>query len=393
MTKRETDLPGRGGRPFGISIGTAYSSICTADPNGRPVPIRIPLERSERLASAIWFGPAGTIAVGETARGMESVEPECVADNLPFLLARDEAFIAPDGTAYDPGSLMTILIKKLVQTAAEQGYEVDRAVLSCPIDSDGQMRDALLRAGRAAGPDVSELIYEPAAAILRYLLPDLLNGAGRGRSTVLVFDLGGAHFTLSLAAVEHTDDLLSIRLLQNDGDRYLGGCWQYDLTGLLLERCRREFGPDPDQSDPELAAIIQPHVEQAMKALSVRTETSCLISYRGTCRRVTVTREEFEAATSARLAICIDFVERLLANAGLPASAVDAVLLVGGVSRLPQIAEALDRLFPGRVLCGRPELAIAEGTALYANRQSLFREKILTEPRPLDDPGGACHNR
>jgi molecular chaperone DnaK len=224
-------------------------------------------------------------------------------------------------------------------------------------------------AGRLAGLEVLDIINEPTAAAIAYGYQlGFLDGQGRAAADsplrVLVFDLGGGTFDVTIVQIEGS----SFTALATDGDVCLGGKdWDEKLVDLAAERFRRQYRADPRESPGSLQELWQA-AETAKKTLTERPRAALFVNHLGARLKVELTRQEFEEATAALLGRTRTTTEVIVRQAGLAWGDIDRVLLVGGATRMPAVGRMLQELSgktPDRSVSA--DEAVAHGAALYAN--------------------------
>jgi molecular chaperone DnaK (HSP70) len=309
------------------------------------------------------FLPGGEALVGGQAKQRLATDPE----GTVALVKRRMGSHYPlefHGVAHTPESVSAVILRALVEdAAAELGRPADepvRAVVTVPAYFGLREKEATQQAARLAGIDVLELVAEPVAAALHYGVSDAAD------RTILVYDLGGGTFDCTVLRCTGG----GVAVLATDGDSHLGGAEIDERLGdSLLERLGAELAPDADHpADDE--AMVQEAIslaEIAKRNLAGKQSHRVTLRYGGQVLRVDVDREMVARISADLVDRTMVIVERLLAAAG-PAVSIDQVVLVGGSSRLPQVAEALAARFGRTPLLSDPELAVALGAAVRADR-------------------------
>lgn len=351
-------------RVYGIDLGATYSSISTLDDDGRPIVIVNWEEGSEVLASAVYFPQgADSVIVGETAKDQKDIEPERVVQFVMRYLGKPDAPIFEfDGVGYDPVTITALILKKMKTYAEEQGYEVRDVVITCPAHYGYAERNAIKQAGTIAGLNVLNIINTTTAATLYYLSDEEMKENKR----VLVYDLGGTSFNLSLLEIQlDSNGNPSLKVIKTDGNEQLGGCeWDARLFDCLLQKYAYENGLNDSDLDDELRTTIAALVERLKMKLSALERVSCAVRHSGDRTRLEVTREEFEELSKDLVQQTIAYAQKLLLDANLKINDVDTVLLVGGSTRMPMIRNAVEAIFPGKIRGEDSNLAISKGAAL-----------------------------
>lgn len=351
-------------RVYGIDLGATYSSISTLDDDGHPNVIVNWEEGSEVLASAVYFPQgADSVIVGEFAKDQKDIEPERVVQFVTRYLGKPDAPVYEfDGAKYDPVTITALILLKMKSYAEEQGYDVRDVIIACPAYYGYAEKNAIKQAGTIAGLNVLNIINTTTAATLYYLSDEEMEENKR----VLVYDLGGTTFNLSLLEIQlDSNGNPNLKVIKTDGNEQLGGCeWDARLFDCLLQKYANENGLDDSDLDDKLRATIAALVDKLKMKLSAFERASCGVRHCGDHTRLEVTREELERLTQDLVQQTIDYVHKLLLDANLKANDVDTVLLVGGSTRMPMIRNAVEAIFPGKVRGEDSNLAISKGAAL-----------------------------
>lgn len=353
---------------YGIDLGTTYSVIATLDGNGMPVVIPNEVDGGDLLASAVYFPEGGgNPVVGEAAKGEKDMEPGRVVEFVKRYIGRADApTYEYDGVKYDPITISSLILKRMVEYAREQGHNVKDVVITCPAYFGNEQEAATKQAGMIAGLNVLNIVHEPTAAAMNYLVHEL-----QENRRVMVYDLGGGTFDITLFDVKVDDDGKAlIDVIKTKGDDQLGGIdWDERLLEYMCEKFAYENGTDLADMSDGLKEAIRARVEQTKKDLSRLDNKNVLIKYEGDSTRLELSKQEFEEKTKDLVQRTMDFVAELLSETNLTANDVDVVLLVGGSTLMPMIMKAVEGLFPGKVRREQPNLAVAKGAALYAALQ------------------------
>ena len=331
------------------------------------------------LPSCVGLSPEGELLVGRPARHQELLYPERTVRSIKRKMGSD-AVVTLGERSFTPPEISAVILRTLVAMAEEQlGRAVRRAVITVPAYFSDAQRQATREAGVLAGLEVLRILNEPTAASLAY-------GGGEGARTVLVYDLGGGTFDVSIVRIE--GDVTEV--LASHGNNELGGD---DFDRLLVERLAQEFerehgvplGPGAARARLTWAA------EEAKKRLSfepyarVREEALVVSGGRSLHLDREVTREEYEELIHPLVESTFASVTKALEGAGLRASDLDDVLLVGGSTRTPLVARSLlERT--GRPPRGEvhPDLCVALGAGVLASRLAgLAVERVLVEVSPF----------
>jgi Fe-S protein assembly chaperone HscA len=386
------------GKTVGIDLGTTNSLVAYVD-HGVPIVIR-DKSGDALVPSVVSLSAEGTVYVGREAqrrllteaqrtaysikrfmgKGREDVRDE--ARHFPFRITGEAGGVVRIGLGereLTPPEISALILRELKHRAeaffAGQGAvdtEVDRAVITVPAYFNDAQRTATRDAGRIAGLDVIRIINEPTAASLAYGLDK------RHTGLIAVYDLGGGTFDISILRVE--DGIFQV--LSTNGDTHLGGD---DIDVLLVDRVLAE-DPVVCGRTPEALQEIRKAVIQAKCELSERDETEIRIST-GTgseyARRIT--RAELEELIQPIVNRTVGPCRQALADAGLQASQIDEVVLVGGSTRIPLIRRSVADVFgrpPHTEL--NPDEVVALGAAVQADiLMTGTRELLLLDVTPL----------
>ena len=323
---------------IGIDLGTTNSCVAVVE-GGKPVVI--PNAEGQRTTpSVVAFTKVGERLVGEPAKRQAVTNAPRTVSSVKRLMG-SETRVPIDGKCYTPQELSALILQKLKADAeAYLGEPVTEAVITVPAYFNDAQRQATKDAGRIAGLDVRRIINEPTAAALAY-------GLDNGRTqTVMVYDLGGGTFDVSLIRIG--DGI--VQVLSTCGDNFLGGDdFDERIVNWLADRCRAEHGVDLT-NDRVAMQRLREEAEKAKKALSSAKQTDINLPFLTMAAdgalhlQTTLTRAKFEE-------LCADLIERTalpvrnaLSDARLSASDLDQVLLVGGSTRIPAVQAKVVRM-------------------------------------------------
>jgi molecular chaperone DnaK len=348
----------------GIDLGTTFSSIACLDENGKPRTIAN-LEGELSTPSVVYLGPTGAL-VGREAIKAGRFEPDAVAQFAKRDMGKSLYRQPIRGQHFPPEVVQALILRKLREDAQSKLGDFRKAVITVPAFFNEPRRKATMDAGALAGLEVLDIINEPTAAavacgVLEGFLSD--NGETQRQERVLVYDLGGGTFDVTLMEI----DGRNYKALATDGDVYLGGIdWDRRIVDHLAEQLRNQYGDDPRQ-DPEAAQALMLEAEEAKRSLSVREKVAVHFAWGGRRASVFLTRQDFEAMTGDLVERTVFTCNHLLREAGLNWGDLTRVLLVGGSSRMPMIQHALERE-SGKSLDRSllSEEPVAMGAALYA---------------------------
>jgi molecular chaperone DnaK len=339
---------------FGIDLGTTFSLLAQAS-DGRARVLAGPSGEAS-LPSIVRVKP-DRVVVGSAAGRSMAIDPDNTIGFFKTEMGRSGAGYMLAGREWSPSALSAEVLKQLLEDTRRGGVEVDQAVITVPAYFGDHARLATFQAAELANLRVTELIHEPTAAAIAY-------GVGKNRAeTVLVYDLGGGTFDVSLVRLAPDE----IRVLATGGHHELGGR-NFDelLADVVAERFRERHGIDP-QEDPADAALLQTQVEGLKRALSELRSAECTVVAGGASDSIEVTRDQFEEHAAPLMLTTADLLDRVLADAGVSPSDLDAVLLVGGSTRMPMCEKLVsERLGMAPQTGLNPNEVVALGAALRA---------------------------
>lgn len=341
---------------LGIDLGTTFSVVAYVDSHGKPQVIKNRLGDAT-TPSVVLFEDGGAV-VGIVAKDQSIVNADAVVQFVKRHMGdANFTFRSPDGKRYRAEEISALVLRSLKEDAeAVLGRACEFAVITVPAYFDDSQRKATQDAARIAGLNALRIINEPTAAALAYGV----EGVGRPEH-VLVYDLGGGTFDVTILRVADGQ----IDAITTDGDRELGG---KDWDDALIKRVRRELaekGASGIDSDPNLVQELREKCEKAKIQLSSREKAAVPIAVGSKRFNIEVLRSEFEHDTETLVQRTIALAEGCLDVANLTWQDLDKVLLVGGSSRLPRVAQEIERVSgkrPSREL--DPDLVVACGAAL-----------------------------
>lgn len=372
---------------LGIDLGTTNTAVGVIDSG---FPILLANETGKRITpSAVWIGAEGGIEVGDKALRRRGAEPGRVVTSIKRLMGRrcvevEPGFVLPvessaDGLplvlGHSPEQISAYLLAEMKRIAEwRMGQPVSKAVITVPAYFHDAQRAATKKAGELAGLEVVRILNEPTAAAMAYGLDKL-----EDRSRVAVYDLGGGTFDLTV--LEMQDGVFQV--LATQGDTRLGGD---DLDALIAAEVIRQAAIDADAT-PGLRVRLREEAERVKRVLSEeQTAVFRLPFYDG---RHSVEREigrvELEQLASAWIERTLSLCRKAMAAARLEPAELDAVVLVGGSTRIPAVRRAVAKCF-GREpdLTQHPDEAIALGAAIQGGVISgAMRKLVLLDVTPL----------
>jgi len=396
-------------KAIGIDLGTTYScvgvwqnervEIIANDQGNRTTPSYVAFTDSERL-------------IGDAAKNQVSMNPENTVFDAKRLIGRkiDDASIqndmkhwsfkvvAKDGgkphiqvdfkgeqKIFSPEEISAMVLVKMKEIAESYlGSTVTDAVITVPAYFNDGQRQATKDAGSIAGLNVLRIINEPTAAAIAYGL----DKKGTGESNILIFDLGGGTFDVSLLTID--DGIFEVKATA--GDTHLGG---EDFDNRLVSWCVQEFKrktkKDPTGNNRALRRL-RTACERAKRTLSASTETTIEVDslFDGTDFMTKITRAKFEELCIDLFRSTIDPVDRVLRDSKMSKSSINEIVLVGGSTRIPKVCSLLMEYFNGKELNRsiNPDEAVAYGAAVQAailtgSQSKITQDILLLDVAPL----------
>lgn len=364
-------------RVVGIDLGTTYSALAYVNEAG--LAEVVPNSEGEKITPSVVLFEADTAIVGSVAKEALVTDPERVVQVIKRRMGSSWTF-SHLGTDYRPEQISALILKKVVQDAAELIGPIESAVITVPAYFNDAMRNATKVAGKIAGLDVLALVNEPTAAAIAFGLQRTITD-----STIVVYDLGGGTFDVTVMHVDGSN----LTVLSTGGDNFLGGAnFDKKLYDYFVAQFEQQYGidvEDPDQVElQDLMRIAQDwlrRAERLKRDLTGRPSASTSLTALGKTMRVDVRREEFEYMSRVLLQEMEDKACETLLEAGVGPEAVDVVLLAGGSTRMPMVREQVTRIFgrPPNVSIS-PDEAVALGAGLFSVNRALNQGVAVTMP-------------
>jgi len=373
-------------RAVGIDLGTTNSAIAVLE-GGEPTIIPN-AEGARTTPSVVAFSKTGEVLVGEIAKRQAVTNVDRTISSVKRHMGTDWT-TEIDGKKYTAQEISARILQKLKRDAeAYLGEPVTEAVITVPAYFNDAQRQATKDAGQIAGLKVERIVNEPTAAALAYGLEK-----GKEDELILVFDLGGGTFDVSLLEVGKDDDGFStIQVRATSGDNHLGGDdWDQRIVNWLIDRVKAKTGADLSKDAVALQRLKEA-AEQAKKELSSATSTNISLQYLSMTADgpihldETLTRAKFEELTADLLERTKKPFRDVMAEAGVTVSEIDHVVLVGGSTRMPAVTEVVKELTGGREPNKgvNPDEVVAVGAALQAGViQGDRKDVLLIDVTPL----------
>ena len=368
-------------RAVGIDLGTTNSAVAVLE-GGEPT-IIANAEGGRTTPSVVAFSKGGEVLVGEVAKRQAVTNADRTIRSVKRHMGTDWKSEDIDGKKYTPQEISARILQKLKRDAeAYLGEAVTDAVITVPAYFDDHERQATKEAGEIAGLNVLRIINEPTAAALAY-------GLDRGKEDelILVFDLGGGTFDVSLLEVgkDPEDGFSTIQVRATSGDNQLGGDdWDDRVVKHLLTTVKNNTGIDLAK-DKIAMQRLRDAAEQAKKELSSASSTNISMQYLSMSENgpihldETLTRAQFQELTKDLLDRCKQPFLTVIKDAGISLSEIDHVVLVGGSTRMPAVSELVKELTGGREPNKgvNPDEVVALGASLQAGVLKGERKDIL----------------
>jgi molecular chaperone DnaK len=390
------------GKIIGIDLGTTNSCVAVMEGNE---PVVIANDEGHRTTpSIVGFLKNGERKVGDPAKRQAITNPVNTIMSVKRFMGRryDEVTneithwsykvvkgdnntcrIDIDGRLYTPQEISAMILQKMKKTAEDYlGQEVSEAVITVPAYFNDAQRQATKEAGEIAGLNVRRIVNEPTAAALAYGL----DKAGKDEK-IAVFDLGGGTFDISI--LELGDGVFEVK--STNGDTHLGGD---DFDKVVMDWLAEEFKKDENvdlRKDPMALQRLKEAAEKAKIELSSSSETEINLPYitavEGVPKHLVkkLTRSKFEQLSDALFERCLKPCEQALKDAGISASQIDEVILVGGSTRIPKVQDLVEKFFGKKPNKGvNPDEVVAVGAAIQgAVLTGEVKDVLLLDVTPL----------
>jgi molecular chaperone DnaK (HSP70) len=347
----------------GIDLGTTNSEIAVFIDDNVQI---IGRGQTKMLPSCIGLSPAGELLIGEPARNQQLLYPERTVRSIKRKMGNDEKVTLGD-RIFTPPEISALLLRELAQWAQRKlGLAVQKAVISVPAYFSDAQRSATREAGKLAGLEVVRILNEPTAASLAY-------GYGSDENrTIMIYDLGGGTFDVSIVTIENN----VTEVLASHGNNRLGGD---DFDQLLVDRLVNDFreqnGVDLNDDHRVALSRLWRAAEETKKKLSfepfVKLREEALVDIDGKPLHLEteISREEYERMIGPLVESTLDSVSRAMDIAAKKPGDLDAILLVGGSTRIPYVSRVLEEragITPRHDV--HPDLCVALGAGVLASR-------------------------
>jgi len=364
----------------GIDLGTTNSVVAVMEGTQ---PAVIPnAEGSRTTPSVVAFTKTGERLVGQLAKRQAITNPDRTISSIKRHMGEPDYAVKIDGKDYTPQEISAMILQKLVNDASNYlGERVSKAVITVPAYFNDAQRQATKDAGKIAGLDVLRIINEPTAAALAYGLEK------KGNETILVWDLGGGTFDVSI--LEVGDGVFEVK--STNGDTTLGGDdYDHRVVEWLVDQFRRDQGIDLSKDRQAMQRLTEA-AEKAKIELSSVVTTNINLPFVTADQDgpkhldYTLTRAKFEELTSDLTDRCVGPFKSAISDAKLDASKIDEIIMVGGSTRMPVIQELVRKLTGKEPnLTVNPDEVVAVGAAIQAGVLSgEVRDVVLLDVTPL----------
>ncbi len=348
---------------IGIDLGTTNSCVAVME-GGQPVVI-VNSDGARTTPSVVGFAKNGERLIGETAKRQAITNPDNTISSIKRHMGENYK-VNIEGKSYSPQEISAMVLQKLKADAESYlGETVSEAVITVPAYFNDAQRQATKDAGRIAGLDVKRIINEPTSAALAYGLDN------EGEQKIMVYDLGGGTFDVSI--IEIGDGVIEV--LSTNGNTRLGGDdFDQRVIDYLVAEFKKAEGMDLSK-DKMAMQRLKEAAEKAKKELSTVTSTNINLPFITMNQDgpkhldITLTRAKFDELTADLVDATMGPVRQALADAGLSASDINKVLLVGGSTRIPAVQDAVKKYTGKEPFKGiNPDECVAVGAAIQGGK-------------------------
>jgi molecular chaperone DnaK (HSP70) len=355
---------------FGIDLGTTYSCIAYVDEKGEPKVINN-CEGDNTTPSVVNFASPTQVVVGQVAKETAVIDPKNTIQLVKALMGKSDFVINYDGKDRSPEEVSSYILRKLTEDASKTiNTDIKDVVITCPAYFGTAERTATKNAGIIAGLNVLEIISEPTAAAIYY-------GCAKEQSdkTILVYDLGGGTFDVTIMSISAD----KIEVICSDGAHARGGKdWDEAIIRYLAREFKSETGFDGD-FDEYAKQDMRLKAEKAKQQLTQKDAVPVILDVDGQKARINLSLATFNEITRTLLNETIEKTDAAIAVAKDKGYAVDEILLVGGSTRMRQVAEILRGKYAMEPKILDPDEAVAKGAAIHAVDVYINNRKSVSE--------------
>ena len=365
---------------WGIDLGTTYSCIAYVDEHGKPVVVKN--NEGDLITPSVVYFENNNVTVGKVAKASAVLYPDAVVSFVKRQMGNPNYLFEYDGQTYRAETISSFILKKLVADAEQQsGEKITEVVITCPAYFGINEREATKKAGELAGLKVHSILAEPTAAAIAW------GKAHSDEQVVLVYDLGGGTFDITMINVSHA----AIEVIVTGGDHHLGGKdWDDILIDYFITQYHQQTGETDDlREDADTYSALVDLAESSKKLLTAKEKAPVVfVSPSGKRVKIELTREKFEELTASLLERTVQLTHDMLQEAKKKGhTTFSEILLVGGSTRMPQVAERLRREFNVSISSFDPDEAVAKGAALFGLGRAISKEvdevyKALNSGKP-----------
>ncbi|MUV91100.1 Hsp70 family protein [Halapricum sp. CBA1109] len=376
------------GYSVGIDLGTTNSAIAAVTGDEPEI---IPNSDGERTTpSVVMIDDNDETVVGQAAANQAVSNPDRTVQHIKRHIGDEDYVVDIGDEEYRPEQISALILTRLLADGESYlGRDVDSAVITVPAYFGDAERQATRSAGEIAGIDVEHVMTEPTAACLAYGLQETAqsdDAESHDKRHVFVYDLGGGTFDATLVEIDLEHNHIEVQ--NTDGDRQLGGeDWTQRIVDHLADIAQEEGGVDV-AGDHEQEQRLYDAAVRAKHDLSNREQTEITVPYLGPDYNLetTLTREEFQDLTEDLLDRTVDNVDELFDRADMGVDDVDEVLLIGGATRMAQVADTVEDYFGTEPLRSvNPDEAVAMGAATQAELMSSGGDTTADDVLPGDE--------
>lgn len=348
----------------GIDLGTTFCSVSIINDDAEPEVV--PNAEGSYLTPSVVFFDGDVSVIGELAKENAEEYPEKVVMFIKREMGNSAWFFKHKDKRLTPIDISALILKKLKNDSELYlGHRITHAVITVPAYFDDDRRRAVMTAGEMAGFEILMLLNEPTAAAIAF-------GVEKSKldETVLVYDLGGGTFDVTLMKVRNKGK--DIQIIASDGDHQLGG---KDFDDAIIRICCGQFqiehGFDPSCEAHDLQQI-RADAEKVKIELSSRTKAAMLVRGQGCRSKIIIERNEFEEAIKPKIETTLALIRSVLRSSKQKKEQIDRILLVGGSTRIPYVRQTIKEFFnkePDTSI--DPDKAVSIGAAVMAAKKIL----------------------